>query len=166
MLIGFRGTGKTSIGKMLARELNYSFIDTDKEIEEKTGKKITQIFSKLGEQYFREQENKIIQKIGKKNKCVISCGGGAIIDKENVKILKKKGKLILLEAQAETIYSRIKNSPRPPITPFSFFDEIKYLLKIRQPFYENAADFAIDTTNLSKKQALNKILTKINEGRL
>ncbi|MDR0723594.1 MAG: shikimate kinase [Endomicrobium sp.] len=120
VLIGFMGTGKTQVGKVLAQRLNRNFFDTDNLIEEKIGMKISDIFKKFKESGFRQIEARIVKKVAKENSAVISCGGGVVLNKNNIEILREKGIIINLYASCNVIYERIKNSstqqqhPCPP----------------------------------------------------
>ena len=107
ILIGFRGTGKTTIGKMLAQRLGKEFVDADEYLEQKEGKTVKDIFAEGGEKLFREIETQIIAELCLLDNRVVATGGGAILREENVKTLKKSGIIILLEADVDTIYKRI-----------------------------------------------------------
>lgn len=102
ILIGFMGVGKTSVGKQLARKLNFNFIDTDYEIERLTNKSIPDIFEQYGENYFRKLENSILEKFVKNEDIVMATGGGIITTKENYNILKNEEKVIFLDGSVET----------------------------------------------------------------
>src|SRR3989338_2166220 len=146
VLTGFRGTGKTTIGKKLALELGLKFIDVDSEIEKNSGKSIMEIFSQQGEKKFRNKEKQILRKIANNKNCVISTGGGSILDAENRIMLRKNSKIILLEASPETIIKRIKNhKQRPMLTKKNLESEVKELLAKRKTLYEKEFDLKINT---------------------
>ncbi len=160
VLIGFRGTGKTTLGKALAEKLNRPFLDTDALICEQTGLSIPNIFSSIGEKGFRNIESEIIQKIQTKEDAIISCGGGAILDPENIKHLKKNGFLVLLTATAETIEQRIRGSlERPSLTEKEPLEEIRHLLEIRNPLYRKVADLVIDTESKTPEELIQQLET-------
>src|SRR3990170_1292662 len=146
ILIGFRGTGKTTIGKMLAQRLGKEFVDADEYLEQKEGKTIKDIFSEGGEKLFREIETQIIAELCRLDNRVVATGGGAILREENVRALRKSGIIILLEADADTIYERIHKNT---------------LVEHRRPLYDRTADFVINTTSMSAVDAANKIITFI-----
>lgn len=167
ILIGFRGTGKTTIGKILAQRLGKEFIDADEYLEQKQGKTIKDIFAEGGEKLFREIEAQIISELCLLDDMVIATGGGAILSEENVRKLKKKGIIILLDADVDTLYKRIHEDAqtqqkRPNLTNRGAYEEIEYLLAYRRPIYDRIADFVVNTANLSKNEAANKIIAFIN----
>ena len=147
VLIGYRGTGKTSVARVLAGKLGVSLVSTDELIALEEGMGISEIVEKKGWEFFREIEREVISKISKDN-CVIDCGGGVVENPENITRLKKNSKIILLTADPEVIVKRIEND-RPALTNKPLKGEVHEMLKRRMPLYQNAADFEVDTTNLS-----------------
>ena len=113
VLTGFMGTGKSTVGKILAKKLKMGYVNTDEIIEEKEKKKISQIFEEDGEDYFRKKEREVIKDISKDNHQVIDLGGGAIIKEENLKDLRKNGLIICLTASLEEIMKRTEEEERP-----------------------------------------------------
>jgi len=163
-LIGFRGTGKTQIGKRLAKRLNMRFIDTDKEIVRETGKPIPRIFEDSGEAGFREIEKQIVKRVSGMEKICIACGGGIVLFEENIDNLKKNSTIILLECNAETIYRRIKRDKnRPALTEKEGIEEVKHLLGERERLYQEAADLKIDSGNASLNECVQNIIDIMNE---
>jgi shikimate kinase len=159
VITGFMCSGKTSVGKRLAEKLNFDFLDTDDLIENKVGMRITEIFEKYGEPYFRELEAQIIKEVSEKDKLVISTGGGVVLREENVNNLRKNGVIINLVAKPETIYERLKKQPgiRPLLNKPNPLEEIKKLLEYRERYYKNC-DFRVETDNLSVEEIVEKIL--------
>lgn len=152
VLIGFMGTGKSSIGKYLAQKLGKTFIELDKEIMERAGKAITAIFAEDGEEAFRQLEAQLVEEWSLQDNLVISTGGGVVLKKENISNLRKKGLLICLEAEPEVIFKRIeKDTGRPLLAVDNPLEKIKELLAKRAPFYQ-VADYTLDTTNLSPEE--------------
>jgi len=164
VLVGFMGTGKTEVGKNLAKKLNMDFIDTDELIEKKEKDRIVRIFQVKGEEYFREVEEEIIEKVSKCKNCVIATGGGALIREKNYLNLKKNGILICLSASPEEIYRRtIPKKDRPLLLKSkNVIETIKELLKIREPYYSKA-DYKIDTTKKSIDEVVEEIIRIIKK---
>jgi len=166
VLIGFRGTGKSTVGKLLANRLKRDYVDTDEYIERTTGKTIKDIFEEEREEGFRKTEAETIAKLGKMDNKIIAAGGGVVLKDENVKNLKSNGFLILLEATPEIIHDRIMQDEkttqqRPSLTNKNSFDEIKHLIDKRQPLYENAANYTLNTSYVSCEDIVEEIITTI-----
>lgn len=158
ILIGFMGTGKTSVGKCLARELNLKFIDTDDLIEKEAGICINEIFAKFGEEYFRRLESKVIAEVSSDENMIIATGGGAVINPANLLALKKNGILVCLTASIDAILSRVgSGDERPLISGGDKREKISNILKSREPFYKKA-DVIVDTTTKSIKEVVEEIL--------
>lgn len=157
VLIGFMGTGKTVIGRRLARLLNLEFIDTDSEIEKLTGKTVAQIFAKDGVVRFRSEEKLLVKKLARRSNLVIATGGGMVLDPDNLHLLKANGILIALTASPETIYTRVKTSRnRPLLLHGNMKNKIKELLQERENAYK-AAEVTIDTGKCSISEAVEQI---------
>lgn len=146
VLTGFMGTGKSSVGRHLANELNIKFIDTDDLIEKEAGICINEIFAKFGETYFRRLESKVINEVSSDTNMVIATGGGVIVNPLNLEALKKNGIVVCLTASIEIILSRVGiGDERPLISEGDKKEAISNLLKVREPFYKKA-DFIVDTS--------------------
>ncbi|MDD5107930.1 MAG: shikimate kinase [Candidatus Omnitrophica bacterium] len=157
-LVGFMGTGKTTVGRLLAAQKKWNFVDLDELIELKEQRRIVDIFAKEGERYFRKIEKKLLKQISTQKKFVVACGGGVVLDKDNIKLMKKTGILICLCANCEEILKRVSSSTHRPILNVEKPRErIEFLLKMRAPYYMQA-DKMIDTSGLSVKQVVQKIL--------
>ena len=168
VLIGFRGTGKSTVGKLLANRLEKDFLDSDKYIEDSTGKTIKHIFEGYGEEGFRKIEADVIAKLSRMDNKIIAVGGGAILRKDNVRNLKDNGFLVLLEATPEIIQNRITQDEktarqRPSLTDKKPLDEIKYLIKQREHPYKNAANYTINTSYVACEDIVNEIITVIDK---
>ena len=149
VLIGFMGTGKSSIGKAIGRSMNRPVIDIDQVIEEKEKRKIRDIFEKDGETYFRQKEKEAIGEVCQRTGVVITTGGGAVLNPENMDCLKQNGLVVALSAKPETIYGRVKESHhRPLLKGENMLQNISELLEKRKPYYEKA-DFRFDTDGRS-----------------
>ncbi len=162
--IGFRGTGKTTLAKALAKRLKMRFVDTDKLIAEKAGKSIPEIFEAYGEEKFRGIEKEVVKEVSARDNVCIACGGGVVLFRENIDSLKKNSKIVLLEASAEKIYSRIRgDSKRPALTEKGQFEEVRHLLEQRKKFYEEAADLVFDTGNASVAESVSQVLKALEK---
>jgi len=161
-LVGFMGTGKTAVGKVLSEELNKEFVEMDEVIEGRAGKKIVDIFASFGEPYFRDLEKKLLKEISLRSGLIVSCGGGLICGDENANILKSTGIVINLMASAKTIYSRIKhNSQRPLLNVDDPVKKIEELIKKRGSYYAKA-HYTVDTDNMTPYEIADKIIEIIN----
>ena len=158
ILIGFMGTGKTSLGKLLAEKLGRGFIDIDQKIEQDAGLSIPQIFEKHGEKYFRELEKNAVKEITQRRGLVIATGGGTIKDEENLRLLKNSGVIVCLTTEPEEILRRTERRGERPMLDAEEdrLTTIKKLLAERQQFYSQA-DYTIDTTDWSPLQIMNDI---------
>lgn len=161
VLIGFMGTGKTSVGKRLAKQLNWNFIDTDVAIEEISGMSVPEIFRKHGETRFRSEEKALIKRLIEREGYVISTGGGTPLRAENWEILTQIGLIISLYAPIDTILERIGGSNDRPLLKADR-DENERLLLSRQPIY-NKADLLINTTEISIDEVVDEILYNIED---
>ena len=160
ILTGFMGSGKTTIGKALAEEYGFDFIDTDKQIEISQAKSIKEIFVSKGEAYFRRLETDILRKmISELEKpCIIAAGGGMLLCKENQLFMKQMGKIVYLEASLQTISKRLENSEsRPLLNIPNRRQKMHDLLKERTPTYTEAADFIIDINDKTTEQIVAEI---------
>lgn len=147
VLVGFMGSGKSTIGKAMAKEWDFTFLDTDEYIEKEEGTTISDIFATKGEEYFRELETKTLKQL--KTKCrrqVISVGGGTPLRPENRKLLKKLGYVIYLKVEPETVIERLKDdTTRPLLQRPDKENAIRELLEKREPMYKDAAHITIKT---------------------
>ncbi|AGB40501.1 shikimate kinase [Halobacteroides halobius DSM 5150] len=157
-LIGFMGTGKTTVGKKLASRLNYKFVDLDQEIVAEDGREICEIFAQAGEDYFRDLETRVTAKIAQKDKQVIATGGGVVLREENIKNLKKNGFLVLLQATPEEILERTKSDDdRPLLDVEEPLAKIKKMLEERAEKY-NCTPYQINTTGLTINEVVAEII--------
>lgn len=159
-LIGFRGSGKSAVGQILAERLNRDFVDVDDYIESKTHLSIQEIFVLCGEAHFRVIESQALSEICKKDGMVISTGGGVVLKYKNIQVLKRNSFVIYLDVSPEVAYKRIMadKKVRPKLTDKMLLDEIRDQYEKRLPYYENAKDVSIDTTEMSIDQVAEKII--------
>ncbi len=158
IITGFMGTGKSAVAKQLACKLKMEYIDMDQIIEESQGISIADIFSRYGENYFRQQENRLVKELSQKENMVIATGGGTFLFPENARILSQKGSIICLYANSQTIYNRVKKkNDRPLLNGENILDKINHLLKERKKIYDNIK-WKIDTTNFTTQEVVDKII--------
>ena len=158
-LIGFMGVGKSTIAKILAKELDAELVEMDETIETEAGITINEIFEKYGEQHFRDLESALVERIADKGGVVVSCGGGAVLRKENVAAMKKNGRVIFLSATPETIFERVRFSTNRPLLNGNMNVEyIAQLMERRREVYEQAADVVIFTDGKEKSQIIKEII--------
>ena len=158
------GSGKTTISRELSKELpQYTLIDIDSEIEKSTQKKISEIFLKHGEPFFRMLESDKIKKFCTGNKKIISAGGGAFENENNRKIMLENGVVIYLKATAEEIFNRIKNETHRPLLKRNFsLEKIQTIMEKRAKNYSKA-NYTIDTTDKTPYNIVKEILGAIND---
>src|SRR3972149_6740676 len=149
-LIGYMGTGKTAVGQALAKKLGMKFVELDRLIEERAGKKIAEIFQAQDETAFRELEIEATKGIAGEKNCVIACGGGIVLNRINIDRLKEGAVIVYLTASPGTILKRVteQKGQRPLLDVDDQLKTIVNMLKFRKPFYERAADITINTSKL------------------
>lgn len=154
-------TGKTIIGKELARKLKRQFTDLDELIELKEKRRICDIFAKKGEAYFRKVEKETLREASREDNFIYACGGGIVMDKDNIRIMKRTGKIVCLTAKPQVILKRVGQTfHRPLLNVPEPKKHIETLLKMRAPFYA-LADKTIDTSELSIAQVVSRVLKLI-----
>ncbi len=156
--VGLMGSGKTTIGKLLALKLKKKFYDTDQEIEKKSGVKISTIFELEGEEGFRKREAQMIDELTEKKDIVLATGGGVVINAENCARLKSRGKVIYLHAKPDNLAKRMKHDKvRPLLQQGNMLDTLNDLYRERHHLYLAVADFIVDTGHQKTQIILNKI---------
>ena len=163
VLVGYRGTGKSTVGRLLAARLGRELVSTDAEIVKRAQRTIPEIVAQEGWEYFRDLESGICRELAGRDQLVIDTGGGAILRAQNVEALKKNSTVVWLTASVETIAKRIGgDSQRPSLTGTnSFIDEIQDVLRERTPKYQAAADHSITTDDQSINQLVEALLTLV-----
>lgn len=163
-LIGFMGSGKSTVAACLHSMFSMDIIEMDKLIEEREGMKISEIFMEKGEEYFRSLETELLVELQSKENVVISCGGGVAMRECNVEAIKKNGRIVLLTAAPETILSRVKdNNDRPLLCGNMNASYIQQLMEVRRPKYEAAADVIVSTDGKAVSQICEEIIEKLLE---
>jgi shikimate kinase len=162
-LVGFMGTGKTAVGRELAKRKKWQFVDLDDLIELRQKRRICDIFAKDGEPYFRRLEKSVLKEVARQNNFVVACGGGIVIDPENIKVMRETGIIVCLAATPEVILKRtVGYMHRPLLNVKDPKKQIEVLLKLRAPYYAKA-DKTIDTTKLTIPEVTKKILKLVSQ---
>lgn len=163
-LIGFMGCGKSTCAACLSRMTGAEQMEMDQEIVKRQGMEIAEIFRAHGEGYFRDLETDLIKEIGNMEPMVVSCGGGAVLREENVALMKAAGRIVLLTAEPETVFDRVKeSSDRPVLNGNMNLSYIKELMETRRPRYEAAADVAVATDGRTAEEICEEILERRKE---
>jgi len=162
-LIGYRGSGKTTVAAALAERLGWPWIDADQELELRAAKSIKEIFATGGEQAFRELEARVVADLSKLDRHVIALGGGAVLREDNRRTVNGRGKLIWLDASPELLYKRISGDPttaarRPNLTSQGGIEEIRSLLAQRKPVYSSVADHTVQVEGKSPSEIADMII--------
>lgn len=158
VLIGFMGTGKTTVGKGVSKKLEMEFVDIDQEVEKITGLTVREIFQRYGETRFRSEETAAVKRLAKLDNLVISTGGGVVLKQENIDFLNEKGIVISLWADPDTIYNRVsRKKTRPLLMQENPRKAIEDLLKQREHLYKQAR-FNIDTSHLTLEQVIEQVI--------
>jgi len=163
VLIGYRGSGKSTVGSRLAARLQMKFVDTDDLVESKEGH-ISDIVKSKGWDHFRNLEKTIIEEISKGDHLVIAPGGGAVLDADNVEALKRNGFIIWLKADQQTLLKRMNQDPgtnarRPTLTGKGTLEELKEVTSLREPIYERASEIQVDASIIDVEAVVEDILT-------
>lgn len=158
-LIGPMGSGKTTVGRLLAQKLSLSFVDSDHEIEEHTGVDIPLIFEKEGEEGFRKRETEIIDELTQRKNIVLATGGGAVIKEANRHNLINRGLVIYLQADIKHLLRRTrKDRNRPLLQGPNPEQALKEIMQTREPLYQQAADHVINTGKYSVQAIIKQII--------
>lgn len=166
-LIGYRCTGKTSVAEYIGGRLGWPVLDADVELVKEQKQTIAQIVDAHGWDAFRQMEIAVLKRLSGLDEHVVATGGGVILNDINVQHMRQSGKIILLRAGAETIYKRLTGDQnttdqRPALTDQDQFNEIVSMLETREPLYNSAMDFAVDTDSADIETVGRAILKKLS----
>lgn len=169
-LIGYRGTGKSTVARLLAGRLGWDWVDADACVEERANRTISEIFAAEGEQGFRDRESALINELTARDRIVIAAGGGAVLKSENRLAIRQSGFVVWLVASPQVIHQRITSDPasahrRPPLTHFDAIEEIHRLLVQREPLYRECADLVVDSEHQSPEQVAQQIFDDVRVTR-
>ncbi len=161
-LVGPMGSGKTTIGSHIARAMGLPFVDSDEEIESRTGADIALIFEIEGEAGFRAREKRVIEELTQREDLVLATGGGAILDETNRRCLSERGFVVYLKSGVETLLRRLRHdTTRPLLRNGDPAVTLRRIMAVRGPLYEATADVIIETGKQPVKQLVKKILSQI-----
>jgi shikimate kinase len=169
LLIGYRGTGKSAVARLVAERLGWQWLDADVELERRAGKSIAAIFADDGEPAFRDLESQLLGELLRLDRHVLALGGGVVLRPENRAQIKQATNVVWLTANPETIHQRVSNDPitaarRPNLTTSGGIDEIRQLLAQREPLYDECARAVVDTTGRSLADVAQAVLSVIKVG--
>tara|TARA_B100001123_G_scaffold141897_1_gene164818 strand:- start:8 stop:520 length:513 start_codon:yes stop_codon:yes gene_type:complete len=161
VLVGFMGTGKSTVGRVIAQKLGFHFIDTDDVIEQTSKAKISDIFAEHGEVYFRDLESQAVKSVALMKNQVVATGGGVVLRSSNIDLLRTGGPIFCLNATPKAIWDRVRSSrSRPLLRGPNPLKKIETLLDKRAPYYA-LADHQIETTGVSIDRVANEIISYI-----
>lgn len=164
VLIGFMGTGKSTVSDCLHSMFGMKVVEMDQVIAEREQMSIPDIFAAYGEEYFRGLETRLLVEMQSRKNTVVSCGGGAALRERNVAEMKKNGKVVLLTASPETVYERVKDDGgRPLLEGRKDVKGISELMEQRRAKYEAAADIVINTDNKTARQVCEELVQRFME---
>lgn len=166
ILIGYMGAGKTTVGRLLARQEQLGFFDTDAMLEEQEGRSIPDIFAADGEECFRDMETELLRRLLEQgfSEAVLSAGGGMPVREENRSLLRKLGVVVYLTASRDTIVERVSGSEsRPLLQGEDLAGKVERMLAARGPLYENAADLTVSTDGRSARQIVTEIMAGLEK---
>jgi len=157
-LVGYRGTGKSTVARLLAQKLGLELVELDRLIDERAGERIPEIVSRFGWEKFRSLETELLAEVVQKDNVVFDLGGGVVEREENRELIKKHCLVIWLKASPEMIVKRIKDQMhRPSLTGKSFTDEVPEVLKRREPLYRSVAQLELDTESRTPEELAEQI---------
>ncbi len=161
-LIGPRGSGKSTIARLLAQELSWNWLDADDELEKRYGQSIRALFAVEGEAGFREKESAVLAQLCRLPRHIIATGGGIVLREQNRTLLRSSGRIVWLSADVETLWQRVQTDRataerRPPLT-VGGRAEIEEIIHLREPLYRQCADYIIDTTGREPNDIAAEIL--------
>ncbi len=164
VLIGYMGTGKSTIAESIRRRTKMQMIDMDREIVKREGKEISEIFATEGEEYFRNLETNLLKELQERDNLIVSCGGGIVVREGNIEEMKKVGTVVLLTVSPETIYRRVKNNTKRPLLSGKMnLEYIKEMMASRKEKYERAAQLIVSGDGKTVGMIRDEIIEKTQQ---
>jgi shikimate kinase len=167
-LIGYRGTGKSTVARLLAGRLGWGWVDADELLESQHGRTIRQIFAEEGEAGFRDKEAAILDELCRGERLVVATGGGVVLREENRRRMRAAGRVVWLTADAQTVWRRLQQDPttaeRRPALTVGGLAEVEELLRVREPHYRECADLRVDSAACSPAEVVEAILRSLGPG--
>ncbi|EDY18636.1 Shikimate kinase [Chthoniobacter flavus Ellin428] len=165
VFIGFMGSGKTSVGRLVAQRLGFQFVDTDAVVVERAGMQISEIFARHGEPWFRDHETSALSSLSILNRSVISTGGGIVLRPQNRALLQELGFVVWLTASEDVIFERVsRNKKRPLLQTADPRRTVHELLEQRHDLYQGTAQFTVNSTELSHEAAAEAVIAKARKA--
>lgn len=166
VLVGLRCSGKTTVGKLLARRLGWDFIDADEELVRREGRSIAEIFKTDGERAFRAMEKRLLAELCQRERMVLASGGGAVLDPDNIRVMRDGAFVVHLDAPSEVLWERMNRDPvtgaqRPALTNLGGLEEMRAVAAARQHLYATARDMRVDTSRLTPEDAVSVIAAEL-----
>ena len=166
LLIGYRGSGKSAVARLVAERLGWDWVDADVELERRAGKSIAAIFADDGEPVFRDLESQLLAELVGSDRCVLALGGGVILRPENRALIRQAGPVVWLTADADILHARIAADPntgaqRPNLTAQGGVEEIRRLLAMREPFYRECAGVVVETSGRSVAEVAEAVVKSL-----
>ena len=163
VLVGFMGSGKSSVGRLLSSLTGFALVDTDTLVAQEAGQSIASIFKRHGEEYFRALETKVLQSLVGRIGLIVATGGGLITVEENRRLLPQIGPVVWLDASPEHLYQRVKHSKRPLLQTDDPRRTVEDLYRQREPLYREAATIRIDSSHLTHRQTAEAVLALLQQ---
>src|SRR5215469_8871743 len=162
VLVGFMGSGKSSVGREIARRCELRFVDTDSIIRQKYRKSIADIFASFGEPTFRDEEHRTLQELQNARRVVLATGGGVVLQPRNHPLLRSLGVVVWLTANEEVIWERVsRNQSRPLLHTEDPRTTMRNLMSMRYPLYGSVADVTVETSGLTHQEVADRVLAAI-----
>ena len=164
VLIGFMGSGKSSVGRILERRTGWPRLDTDELVSAQFGRAIPEIFADFGEEKFRDTESEVVRQLSSGSRAIVVTGGGIVLRADNIDLLRRAGTLVHLEADEETLFRRVsRRATRPLLQTENPRATLAELLRARLPLYRQAADFQVDTSRLTHEEVADAVMKNLED---